>query len=189
MVLSKGNKPFIDRIANRNFVLLRGIVFIAAYILMNTLFLDFFMSQSNGNMFVETNIFYASTLADILQSYGEIGRECYIKLSFQYDFIFPLQYSLFFASCSILILKKYVNIKWQKAFLLIGGVLCLSEWAENILIIVAIVRFPNIGILAIAAQFMTLLKTALTVFFLIAIIIGIVVLSVNKIKKIIIMFG
>ena len=160
-----------------------GVIFVVSYILMNTLFPDYFMTQSNGNPFVETNFFYATKLEDILRSYGETGRACYIRLSLSYDFILPLQYSLFFASCSILLLKKRTGVKLQRTLLLIGGVLCLSDWLENTFIITAIIRFPNLGVLPVFAQTMTFLKTGLTFFFIAAIIVGIAVLLVNKIRR------
>jgi hypothetical protein len=178
------NKSPIDRITNISFVLVMGVIFIVGYILMNTIFPNYFMTQSNGNMYVESNIFYAEKLGDILRLYGETGRACYIRLSLTYDFILPLQYSLFFVTCSILILKKYIGAKLKRAIILIGGVLCLSDWLENIFIITAINRFPNIGDLPILAQVITILKSALTVLFLIVIVIGIIMLAVSRIKRV-----
>ena len=183
MELIEKDSVLLGRVTGKIFVLIMGIVFIIGFILMNTVFPDYFMTQSNGNAYVDTHIFYASELGGILQSYGDAGRECYVKLSILYDFIFPLQYSLFFASCLILTLKKYLSLKLQKAVLLLGGVLCLSDWIENIFIITAIMRFPNIGVLHILAQIMTLLKSALFIIFLLAIFFGIVVIVVNKIKN------
>lgn len=173
----------LNRITGKSFILVMGVIFITGYILMNTLFPDYFMTQSNGNAYVETNIIYASELGDILQAYSETGRECYVRLSITYDYILPLQYSLFFASCLLFLLKKHVNIKWQKTVFIFGGILCLTDWLENTFIIIAIIRFPSIGVLPIMAQIMTLLKTALTVAFLLTIFIGIVILVASKIKN------
>jgi len=183
MELIGKDATLLDRVTGKIFVLVMGIVFITGFILMNTVVPDYFMTQANGNAYVDTNIFYASELEGILQAYGEAGRECYVKLSILCDFIFPLQYSLFFASCLILTLKKYLSLKLQKTFLLLGGVLCLSDWMENIFIITAITRFPNIGVLTIMAQTMTLLKSALFIIFLLVIFFGIIILVVSKIKN------
>ena len=184
MEKNKKNKTLIYILTTRGFVIAMGIVFVAGYILMNTLVSDYFMSMSNGNAYVETNIFYASSLGDILQAYGETGRVCYIKLSVIFDFILPMQYSLFFVSCSILLLKKFLNSKWQKALLLLGMVLCLSDWFENIFIIFAIINFPKINaFFPIMAQTMTLIKSAMSVLFLIIVFVSIVIWSAVRIKE------
>jgi len=185
-MLRKENKTLLDRITTKGFVVVMGMVFVIVYILSNTILESHLMTQTNGNTFVEANIFYASKLGDILQAYGEIGRTYYVRLLILFDFIFPLQYSLFFASCLILLLKKLasISLKRQKTLLLLGGILCLTDWLENIFIIIAIHNFPEIpGAIPLLAQTMTLAKAALTIAFLIAILISAVMLCVNKIKK------
>jgi hypothetical protein len=149
---------------------------------MNTAVMNYFLAHSNGNAYVEMNIFYASELSDILQSYGNAGRECYVKMSILFDFIFPLQYSLFMASCSISVLKRNIGIKMQNVILALGGILCLSDWMENVFIIAAIKFFPNLGAFPYLAQFMTLLKSGLTIFFALAISCGVFAMLARGLK-------
>ena len=185
MILSKERKKsLIDRISTKSFVVVMGIIFVLTYILSNTLLESYLMSKTNGNTFVEANIFYASEFGNILQAYGEIGRAYYMRIIILFDFIFPLQYGLFFASWLILLLKKIINLKWQKVILVLGFVLCLTDWLENAFILSAILSFPEMNsVLPIMAQAMTLAKATLTILFMIAIFISAAMLSIKKIKE------
>lgn len=166
----------INKITCGKFVLVMGSIFLTAYLFLNsTVFNAYFRSQTNGNKWIEANMFYSPQfLYNLLESYGQIGRAFYTKCSLSIDFIFPFQYSLFFMSFSILIFRKLLtNSIWQKTAIIFGIVLCLSDWLENIFLLVVLHSFPlKLFFLSNMAQIMTLIKGAITYLFIIVIVIS-----------------
>lgn len=165
------------------FVFVMGIIFIIAYILINVAFGVYFRLQTNGNSYLEALVFYSpQDLYDLLNKYGQHGREIYILSSLLMDFIFPLQYSVFFASLAYIIYRKLFNkATVLKLIVYLGIALCLSDWIENIFLITVVANYPGeLFAFAWLAAAMTLLKSSLTVLFIVISIVGGISLVVKR---------
>jgi hypothetical protein len=138
-----------------------GIIFVAAYLLIHTVSNSYFLLQTNGTIWLEMKMFYSpNDLYDMIGAYGQHGRAFYIQSSLLIDFVFPMQYSIFFMSLSHFLLKKilFKSVFTETVFYL-GIALCLSDWLENVFLILAVQFYPKeITPLARLANVMTLLK-------------------------------
>jgi uncharacterized protein YhhL (DUF1145 family) len=146
-----------------------GAVFIAAYVLNNYVFGPYFRLHTNGNAYLEMTVFYSpQSLYALLDQYGQQGRDFYVKSALLFDFIFPLQYSVFFTSLAYIIYRNLSGgVALGKAIFFLGIALCLSDWLENIFLLLVIYCYPGeIAALAYLANAMTLLKTGLTMLLL-----------------------
>lgn len=168
------------------FVIVMGIIFVIFYVLMNKTFMSYFRLQTNGNDYLENLMWYSpQKLYNLLADYGQHGRNFYIKSSLFLDFVFPLQYSMFFMSLAYVI---YKNLSFKtivlKVIFYLGIALCLFDWLENCALIIIISHYPQeISLLAYLATIMTLLKSSLTALFLTCSIIGIIGIIVKRIAK------
>lgn len=152
-----------------------GIIFIAMMFFLKMWFSAYFLAHTNGNTYLENMIFYSpQELYKLLSAYGVAGRGFYVRCSIILDFAVPLLYSSFFTVCMVWIIKKSTAKKmWITIMLLLGILLCLSDWIENIFLIIIINHYPEqLVIMTYLACASTILKTVLTNLFFILIVVG-----------------
>lgn len=95
-----------------------------------------------------------------LAAYGENGRTAYLVMSLLFDFIFPITYSLFFATSLLALLRRLwpANSVWQK-LALVAFLAGLADLLENACVIWLLLGYPQqLTSLAILANFLTLTK-------------------------------
>lgn len=98
----------------------------------------------SGDTSPDMSFFYTvEELYEIAESYGEDGRDAYIRARFTFDLVWPIVYTLFLASgISWLFLRSSISdTKFQKANLIpvIGMVL---DYLENITVSIVMLRYP-----------------------------------------------
>ena len=125
------------------------------------IFNPYFLKQTGGVVYLETDIFYTTeSLYDSVESYGESGRRLYIRNAVTLDFILPLFCSMFITSLLIFMLKK-TSIKpcLATVFFSIGLFSCLSDWIENVFMIFVVTAYPQrVMTYAVGARIMTTVK-------------------------------
>lgn len=167
-------------------VFLLGIIFFISYAFMNTIFVEWFISKSNKNVYIESMIYYNSEkLYSLIKNYEQLGRDSYIKFSLGFDFIFPFICSLFFIVFIIYFFRK-INLKSlaTKIMCIFGIILCFLDWLENIFLIIILCNYPyKLPLLSDTVSLITLSKSLLTIIFFVIILIGIFILSIIYIKK------
>jgi len=111
----------------------------------------------------DTSLFYSS--ADLLrmaESYGEAGRQAYVRARFTFDLAFPLVFTFFLASAISWLLNRALHPenRWRLLNLIpLGGM--LFDYLENISAALVIGRYPaSMPLLALLAPVFTLLKWA-----------------------------
>ena len=103
---------------------------------------------SNGMGIPDTQMFYTwPQLQNMFQHYGPEGREMYLRLQW-IDMVYPLVYSTLLASLLYLVYKK----TRLENMIFVPFVAALFDYAENILLRISILSFPNMreGIVRIA---------------------------------------
>ena len=93
----------------------------------------------------DTSFFYApADLYRIAESYGEEGRQAYIRARFTFDLAWPLVYTLFLATAISWVFGKAFapDSPWQQANLapLVGA---LFDYLENLSTSLVMLRFPD----------------------------------------------
>jgi hypothetical protein len=92
----------------------------------------------------DTSFFYSpADLYKIAESYGEEGRQAYIRARFTFDLVWPLVYTLFLATAISWIFGKAFapDSRWQWANLapLVGA---LFDYLENLSTSLVMLRYP-----------------------------------------------
>ncbi|MGD9147991.1 MAG: hypothetical protein PVI80_20660 [Anaerolineae bacterium] len=92
----------------------------------------------------DTSFFYApADLYQIAESYGEAGREAYIRARFTFDLVWPMVYTLFLATAISWVFGKAFapDSLWQRANLvpLVGA---LFDYLENLSTSLVMLRYP-----------------------------------------------
>ncbi len=116
---------------------------------------------SNGMGIPDAQILYTSPqLQNMFRLYGPEGREMYLRLQW-IDMVYPLIYSTLLASLLYLVYKK----TRLENMVFIPFVAALFDYAENILLRISILSFPNIqdGVASIAGT-VTFIKWLLVFF-------------------------
>lgn len=137
---------------------------------------------TGGLTILDTRLFYTQTdIFNFLDRLGEQGRNAYQLTHIVPDLIFPIAYSLFFASLSIWLAKhlNYSRKQIQRVFLfsLVAGIFDLLE---NFTIIVLVAAFPRQHpVLGLSSQLFTLIKFG----FFFIIILVLIILSIRLISK------
>lgn len=165
----------LEQVATGKIVFILGAIFVAVLLFLKMWFGPYFLTQTNGNIYLEQMIIYSPTdLYKLLSAYGQAGRDFYIKSSLTLDFVIPFQYSTFFTLCTIWIIKKLsMRTTWKVITFILGIILCLSDCLENIFLISIIHQYPKqLFSLAYIACASTLIKTALTTLFFVIIAVG-----------------
>jgi len=177
----------LEKYVTLKLVIILGAVFAVLYLIINVPILGYFRSCVDGNNYIESNMFYTpQSLHELLVAYGESGRSLYIKMSLGFDFIFPLVYSAFLAASIFLVYKNWRPLKkaWLKIGLIMGIVICFSDFLENIFLITIILKFPaKMEALSILALCATIIKSVLTVSAAALVIIGLIGLLIRKIQS------
>ena len=93
----------------------------------------------------DTSFFYsASDLYRMAESYGEQGRQAYIRARFTFDLVWPLVYTLFLTTSIGWVFGKAFgpDSRWQRANLipLLGA---LFDYLENLSTSLVMLRFPD----------------------------------------------
>jgi len=110
----------------------------------------------------------------LIDSYGEEGRQYYALIELTLDVIYPLVSALLFSSLTIYIFRRVFppNSFWQKLPLL-GPIVMAIDYLENTGIVVMLLSYPRrLDIVAQAANIFTVAKFALSQLELILIVIG-----------------
>jgi hypothetical protein len=92
----------------------------------------------------DTSLFYsASDLYQIAESYGEQGRQAYVRARFTFDLVWPLVYTLFLATAISWVFGQAFasDSPWQRANLapLLGA---LFDYLENLSTSLVMLRYP-----------------------------------------------
>ena len=92
----------------------------------------------------DTSFFYSpADLYKIAESYGEEGREAYIRARFTFDLVWPLVYTLFLVTAISWVFGKAFapESRWQRANLapLLGA---LFDYLENLSTSLVMLRYP-----------------------------------------------
>jgi len=92
----------------------------------------------------DTSFFYsASDLYKIAESYGEPGRQAYVRARFTFDLVWPLVYTLFLATAISWAFGRAFapDSRWQRANLapLLGA---LFDYLENVSTSLVMLRYP-----------------------------------------------
>jgi hypothetical protein len=92
----------------------------------------------------DTSLFYsASDLYRMAESYGEQGRQAYVRARFTFDLVWPLVYTLFLATAISWVFGRAFapDSPWQRANLasLLGA---LFDYLENLSTSLVMLRYP-----------------------------------------------
>jgi hypothetical protein len=93
----------------------------------------------------DTSFVYSrEELYQIAESYGEQGRQAYVRARFTFDLIWPLVYSLFLATAISWVFGKAFapDSRWQRANL-IPLLAALSDYLENLSTSLVMLRYPD----------------------------------------------
>jgi len=93
----------------------------------------------------DMSFFYSpGDLYQIAESYGEQGRQAYVRARFTFDLVWPLVYTLFLATAIGWVFGKAfaLDSRWQRANLvpLLGA---LFDYLENLSTSLVMLRFPD----------------------------------------------
>ena len=124
------------------------------------IYLTVFLPLTNGTAYMELNLGYtASDLFRFAEFYGAEGRRLYIIMSSTLDTLIP------FLASSLLVMVVYQLEKLARArnrlgfALAMGFCCCISDWAENVCMIVLLTFYPVEYIInAVLARTMTTCK-------------------------------
>jgi hypothetical protein len=109
----------------------------------------------------DTSFFYSpSDLYQIADSYGEQGREAYVRARFTFDLVWPLVYALFLATALSWVFGRALaaDSRWQLANLapLLGA---LFDYLENLSTSLVMLRYPaQTPVVDLLASLFTALK-------------------------------
>ena len=125
---------------------------------------------------------YANSLLKIL---GETGRSAYLYNQIPLDMIYPLLFGITYAFIIAFFLKKLNKLDGSLFYVsLLPLAAGLFDYFENLGIISMLLNYPNeMDTLIMTTNVFTILKSALTTFTFITLIIVMVVLGVKKVLK------
>lgn len=116
---------------------------------------------TGGLTILDTRFFYnLSDISVFLDKLGQNGRSMYQLTHFGPDLIFPISYSLFFASLNSQMGKRLVYTKHKTRFIfLLSMVAGFFDLLENFTIIALVASYPQLNQgLALSAQLFTIFK-------------------------------
>jgi hypothetical protein len=117
--------------------------------------------ETGGADSPDTSFFYsANELYRMAQSYGEQGRQAYVRARFTFDLIWPLVYTLFLVTAISWIFGRAFapDSRWQRANLapLLGA---LFDYLENLSTSLVMLRYPDqTAVVDFLAPVFTMLK-------------------------------
>jgi hypothetical protein len=111
----------------------------------------------------DTSFFYTpGDLYRMAESYGEEGRQAYVRTRFTFDLIWPLVYTLFLVTAISWVYRAFdSNSPWQRANLvpLLGA---LFDYLENLATSLVMLRYPaQTPVVDLLAPLFTALKWGL----------------------------
>lgn len=112
----------------------------------------------------------------LIDSYGEEGRQYYLLIELTLDAVYPLLLALFFGSLTIYLFRRVFPLDsfWQKLPLL-ALIVMVVDYLENTSVVVMLLNYPRrLDLLAQAANLFTVTKFALIALELILLLIGLV---------------
>lgn len=182
---------FVKRISNIKGFIVLFVLFILFLIIPDfvkeaPISLPKFHEITNGTKILDQTFNYTPDEAyDMLESYGEKGRDYYLfKILLLLDIMIPVIYSLFNAVLLTIIFKKIFVHKWIDRFIIIALMAGVVDYIENVFEIILVVNYPTrLDIIARVSNILTLTKSLLTGLSYILIICGLVLLCINKIRK------
>lgn len=134
----------------------------------------------------DTSLIYsAEDLYQMAETYGESGRDAYIKLRWTFDVIWPVVYTLFLVLWTRKLSEYISATKMLRYMFIIPIIGMLLDFLENIGSTIVMFRYPlQSGIIATITPVMTFLKwiTLLGSFFIITILM--IVIGWKKIRNI-----
>lgn len=112
----------------------------------------------------------------LIDSYGEAGRQYYAFIELTLDAVFPLLLALFFGSLMIYLFRRVFPLgSFCQKLPLLGPITMLVDYLENTSIVVMLLNYPRrLDLLAQAANLFTVAKFVLYGLELILIAIGLV---------------
>jgi hypothetical protein len=120
--------------------------------------------KTGGGDSPDTSFFYSTAdLYQMAESYGEQGRQAYIRARFTFDLVWPLVYTLFLATAISWVFGRACapDSRWQRANLvpLLGA---LFDYLENLSTSLVMLRFPDqTAVVDLLAPVFTALKWSL----------------------------
>ncbi len=134
----------------------------------------------------DTSFFYApADLYAIAESYGEEGREAYIRARFTFDLVWPLVYALFLATAISWVFGKAFasGSPWQRSNLL-PLVAALFDYLENLSTSLVMLRYPaQTPVVDLLAPLFTALKWGSLGLSFVLLTVGIVIAAWRWIKR------
>ena len=134
----------------------------------------------------DMSFFYSpSDLYRMAESYGEQGREAYVRARFTFDLVWPLVYTLFLTASIGWVFGKAFgpDSRWQRANLtpLLGA---LFDYLENLSTSLVMVRYPeHTAVVDALAPMFTVLKWGFLGASFVLLVVGTVELTASTIRK------
>lgn len=90
----------------------------------------------------ESFIYSSSDLYDMAESYGEVGRNAYIKIRWTFDLVWPICYTLFLVAWMVK-LSEYIPGKGKLKYAYIVPLSAIAfDYMENIGTTIVMIRYP-----------------------------------------------
>lgn len=130
----------VENLINKKLIIVSGVATILCGMFNMFIFVDYFANNANGNMYLDTLMLATpQELIDTASNYGEAGRSLYVLSALTLDILTPLVASVFLTSiCIVLAKKAKLSIKFKSLVVIIGMFACISDWFENLLMILLI---------------------------------------------------
>jgi hypothetical protein len=112
----------------------------------------------------------------LMESYGEEGRQYYLLIELTLDALYPILSALFFSTLTIYLFHRVFALEsfWQKLPLL-GPIVMVVDYLENMSVVALLLNYPTrLDLLAQAANVFTITKFALSGLEMILILVGVV---------------
>ena len=181
-------KELISKNSNGKTVVIFVVITSIVYLIMPIITMPLVNQFTNGMKILDLlpggyNFEYVITLFNTL---GEEGRHSYLFYQIPVDMVFPLLFAITNSLLIVFFLKKLKQLKTPFIYLcfvpLISGV---ADYSENTGIIIMLNQFPDITMFAvkITSLFSVIKNFAITISFLVIIVLGILLAIKSKAQK------
>lgn len=153
-------RDFFFRVSSGKSIAVTAALLAAVAAVNFSLYFALFLPETGGTAYMELNFGYLpSDLFAYAEAYGDTGRAMYIAMSCTLDLLTPLLASALLIQAVTLLSKKSGARRCPKAGFALGVCCCLSDWAENVCMIIILASYPARPAAAAAlAWLFTLLK-------------------------------
>ena len=136
--------------------------------------------MTNNAQAPDTHLFYTSSwLYELAQTLGNEGRNFYVISRLRFDIAWPIVYGSFLITC----ISLFVPFKHKHKLLLFPLFSVLFDLLENTLVSIFFLAYPTkLTFIGVMAGFMTLFKWVTLSFSFLLIMIGLLHLTIKKIK-------